>query len=60
MPEGSGNRMTFKENVVVRLVGLYIFLFPKSGMQLFAEITVRTNEKVAAMKREAKERSLAA
>lgn len=34
-------RLTLKENIVVRLVGLFIFLAPNHGMDLIADVIVK-------------------
>ncbi len=60
MSELSTVRLTLKENVVLRLIGLFIFFAPEHGAAFLADVHVGTAERVAAMKREAKERSLAA
>lgn len=39
--------MTFRENVVMRLLGLLIFLAPKTGANFLADVTIRVNEKLA-------------
>lgn len=51
-------RMTLKENVLMRLIGLFILLAPNRGAAFLADVHIRTADRVAA--REAKERSLAA
>lgn len=52
--------LSLKENVVMRLIGLFIFLFPRRGSAFLVDVHLRTAEQIAAMKREARERSLAA
>lgn len=36
--------MTFRENVVMRLVGLFIFIAPERGANFMADVTIRVNE----------------
>lgn len=50
-------RLTFKENVVMRLIGLFIFLAPNKGAEFFADVSVKAVAKAAKLR---KERSLAA
>lgn len=48
--------MTIRQNIVFRLVGLFIFFAPKTGANFLADVTIRVNERVA----DERSRSLAA
>jgi hypothetical protein len=53
-------RLTLRESVVLRCLGLLIFIAPQRGADWLVDIHVRTNERVAATRREETETSLAA
>lgn len=36
--------MSLRENVVMRLVGLFIFVAPERGARFMADVTIRVNE----------------
>jgi len=39
--------MTVKENVVMRLIGLFIFVAPERGARFLADVHIRTAARVA-------------
>lgn len=38
--------MSVLDNIVIRLVGLFIFFAPNNGIELLAEIHVRVNQNI--------------
>jgi hypothetical protein len=52
--------MTLFENVVFRLLGVVLIVAPNTGAGLIADIHVRVSERVARIKREEQETTLAA
>jgi hypothetical protein len=43
---GQPRRLTFKENVVMRLIGLFIFVAPTAGTKFLAGVTEDVMEKI--------------
>lgn len=46
--------MSVKENVVMRLIGLFIFVAPERGANFLADVHVRTAARVAATRQGAR------
>jgi hypothetical protein len=46
-------RLTLKENLVMRLIGLFIFVAPNRGSRFLADLVPRVNAKVRARRRTA-------
>jgi hypothetical protein len=38
--------VTFKENIVMRLIGLFIFFAPNAGSRFLADVTLGVNAKL--------------
>lgn len=53
-------RLTVKENVVLRLIGLFIFIAPTHGADFLADCVVRVNDRIAKGKREQGDKAMAA
>lgn len=43
--------MSAKENVVMRLIGLFIFIAPERGLGFLADVHIRTAARVAEIKK---------
>lgn len=52
--------MTLKENIVIRFLGLWLLVAPKSGGDALADIVIRVNDRIEKAKRDDDSTSLAA
>lgn len=48
MPDAANRHLSFKENVVMRLIGLIIFIAPNAGVRFMASVTESVIEKIGA------------
>lgn len=63
MPDVSGRRstrLTVGEQIVIRLIGLFLFLAPKRGMEFILDCVPKVARRVEAIRRAEKETSHAA